>query len=176
MMKGFAGAPEGDYEYTPSEALTDAGFEFNGEDPYLAKFGEFARESNMNQETYAQCLDMANDFAMGLTEQMNDMMGMENEAFRDGQLEQFGVHNAPEFRQAIKAAQNIPGVTVDGLSDMLDGMPGNAEGLQGVPRRMANAKNTSVVPSSPGTPSFDDAESCRLAMKAAEECTNPYAA
>ena len=171
IMKGFSGAPEADYDYSPSEALTDAGFEFNGDDPYLAKFSEFARESNMNQETYAQCLDMANDFAMGLTAQMNDMMGMENEAFRDSELEQFGLHNAPEFRQAIKAAQNISGVTVDGLSDMLDGMR-TAEGLKAF-QAMANAKNTSVVPSSPGTPAFDDTESCRLAMKRAEECTNP---
>ena len=171
ITKGFSGAPEGDYSYEVSEALAEAGFEFNAEDPMLAKFNEFARESNMNQDTYSKALNFCHEAMMDMAGGLHENLAGDCESYLEEQLNDFGAHNAAEFRQSLKAAQNIKGVTVDGLNSILDGIT-TAEGIRTF-QAMVSANTAGSVPTSPGTPSVENADYCRKLMAEAEACTNP---
>ena len=58
-LAGFTGAPEGDYELGLTEAASELGIELNSDDPNIAKFAEFAKSKNMNQETFTELLSMS---------------------------------------------------------------------------------------------------------------------
>ncbi len=170
-LEGFTGAPEGDYNLGLNEAVSELGIEINTDDPTISQFAELAKKNNMNQETFTELLSlsqMANHQAT--QESAEAVINAVNENV-DVQLAEFGEANKEKFIQAVNMAANMPGVSEEGLNDVLDGITTD-KGLKTF-IDMVNSSNPSSIPASPGELSYNDHNSLRAKLAEVQKMSGP---
>jgi len=170
-LGGFSGAPDGDYDLGLTEAASEVGIELNSDDPTIAKFAELAKSNNMNQETFTELLSlsqMANHQAT--QESAEAVINAVNENV-DVQLAEFGEANREQFVQAVNMAANMPGVSEEGLNDVLDGIT-TANGLKTF-IDMVNSSNPSSIPATPGEVTYNDHNSLRTKLAEVQKMSGP---
>ena len=170
-LAGFTGAPEGDYELGLTEAASELGIELNSDDPNIAKFAEFAKSKNMNQETFTELLSMSQmENHQATQESAEAVINAVNENV-DVQLAEFGEQNREKFVQAVNMAANMPGVSEEGLNDVLDGIT-TANGLKTF-IDMVNSSNPSSIPTTPGEVSYNDHNALRTKLAEVKKMSGP---
>ena len=170
-LAGFTGAPEGDYELGLTEAASELGIELNSDDPNIAKFAEFAKSKNMNQETFTELLSMSQmENHQATQESAEAVINAVNENV-DVQLAEFGEQNREKFVQAVNMAANMPGVSEEGLNDVLDGIT-TANGLKTF-IDMVNSSNPSSIPATPGEVSYNDHNALRTKLAEVKKMSGP---
>lgn len=170
-LGGFSGAPDGDYDLGLTEAASELGIELKTDDPTIAQFAELAKSNNMNQETFTELLSlsqMANHQAT--QESAEAVINAVNENV-DVQLAEFGEANREQFVQAVNMAANMPGVSEEGLNDVLDGIT-TANGLKTF-IDMVNSSNPSSIPATPGEVSYNDHNSLRTKLAEVKKMSGP---
>ena len=170
-LGGFSGAPDGDYDLGLTEAASELGIELNSDDPTIAQFAELAKSNNMNQETFTELLSlsqMANHQAT--QESAEAVINAVNENV-DVQLAEFGEANKEQFVQAVNMAANMPGVSEEGLNDVLDGIT-TANGLKTF-IDMVNSSNPSSIPATPGEATYNDHNSLRTKLAEVKKMSGP---
>ena len=170
-LGGFTGAPEGDYNLALNETASELGIELNSDDPNIAQFAEFAKSNNMNQETFTELLSMSQMANHQATQESAEaVINAVNENV-DVQLAEFGEQNKEKFVQAVNMAANMPGVSEEGLNDVLDGIT-TANGLKTF-IDMVNSSNPSSIPSTPGEVSYNDHNSLRTKLAEVKKMSGP---
>jgi len=157
LLGGFTGAPEGDYEYSLPQGLEEAGVELNTSDPYLKDFANYARESNMSQETFSGLIDQMQTYNHQAREANAEQVVQAINENVDQQLAAYGETNRTAFNEAVSMAGNLPNMTESGLNDVLDGIT-TADGLRAFVN-IVNASRYSSVPQNAGQPSYQDHQS-----------------
>ena len=170
-LGGFTGAPEGDYEYALPDSMTDESYSLNSDDPALKDFSEYARKANINQDAFTQILDMyhTNIHAMNETYSEEIVNGV-NEA-HDTEMAAFGEHNQQAFYESVSRASSLPGMTEDGMNDILDGIT-TAQGLKDFMTLVSSTKASSV-PKSPGDPTYETKSGLREQLAKMQKMGGP---
>ena len=170
-LAGFTGAPEGDYDLGLNEAALELGIELNSDDPTIAQFSEKAKSLNMNQETFVDLYSMSQIANHQATQESTEaVINAVNENV-DTQLAEFGEANREQFVQAVNMAANMPGVSEEGLNDVLDGIT-TANGLKTF-IDMVNSSNPSSIPATPGEVSYNDHNSLRTKLAEVKKMSGP---
>lgn len=128
MLAGFTGAPEGDYTFEPSESLLEAGYDKSVEMEFVPALNEFARAKNMSQASYQEAREMITAMSMKNAEAERQYIVESVDNYTEKELSKFGQDRAGEMYDALSMAARMPGVTSEGLNDLIDS-PISADGL-----------------------------------------------
>ena len=154
VLGGFTGAPEGDYVYDIPEHLYEAGVDVDTSEPFLKDFADYARDSNMSQDTFSGLMDQYLTYQQHSQEKSAESIVQAVNQNVEVQLAEYGEHNQHQFREALNRAGTVPGMTEDGLNDLADGIT-TAQGLRDFVT-LVNASNYTPVPGQQPTASYNN--------------------
>ena len=142
-LGGFVGAPDNGYEYALNEEMTERGMKFDGDNPFVKDFAQKCLDLNMSQDAFSDIMNLYNEAnhaesgksAEWLTSSFNEMMEAEEA--------KLGADEKAQFDSAVTRAENLPGVSQEGLDGLLSGIA-TAEDARAFMALIRNAGISSV--------------------------------
>lgn len=133
MLGGFTGAPD-EYEVALSEELADAGVMYDADDPLLQNVLEYAKKTNMNQDSFSELLGIWGTAQLAEKQAMQDHLAEE--------MKGLGV-NAEKRIDGINswANANMDAEGVAGLQEVIT----SAAGVQAIEQLIAKTRNAPVA-------------------------------
>ncbi len=144
---GFTGAPK-EYEFTPSEALADSGFEYDSSDPDYARLTEIGKKLNMSNDAFNEFVNFSQEAMARETQEFREAYQEEMTAYTDSQIQSLNQSEIDLFKTNMQILANNPDVDEKAANSFLDSIH-SADHIRFLNMAMGQNQNVSSVPANP---------------------------